>query len=76
MTLTKRKKDILIHFKEPENEINIVKPMTSICREIFKPIKFGDYSIEYDKLADFIRPCFEDLQTDIGKQIASEHMKR
>lgn len=73
MSLTKRNKDIIIHIKDPENEINIIKPMTMICREIFTPIKFGDYSVEYDKIPNFIRPKFEDLQTEIGKSIATNH---
>lgn len=77
MILTKRKKDIIIHIKEPENEINITKPMASICREIFKPIKFGELSIEYDKIPDFIRPNFEDIQSEIGKSIyKQENMER
>lgn len=75
MSLTKRNKDIIINLKVPENEINITKPMASICREIFKPIGFGDLSIEYDKIPNFIRPNFEDLQTDIGKSIAIESAK-
>ena len=75
MSLTKRDKDIIINVKEPENEINIIKPMSSICREIFKPIVFSDLSIEYDKIPDFIRPNFDDIKTDIGKSIAIDSIK-
>lgn len=75
LSLTKRDKDIIINVKEPENEINIVKPMVSICREIFKPISFSDYSIEYDKIPGFIRPNLEDIKTDIGKSIAIKSIK-
>jgi hypothetical protein len=77
MTLIKRNKDVIINIKEPENEINMIKPMTSICREIFKPIKFGEFSLEYDKIPDFIRPKLEDIQTEIGKSIyQKEHVER
>lgn len=78
MRLTKRNKDIIINIKDPENEINITKPMVSVCREIFKPIGFGELSTEYDKIPNFIRPKFENLQTEIGKSIAieSERMDR
>ena len=75
LIFTKRNKDIIIHIKEPENEINITKPMVSIYREFFKPIEFGELSIEYDKISNFIRPKFEDLQTEIGKSIYIESQK-
>ena len=75
MSLTKRDKDIIINVKEPEKEINIIKPMTSICREIFKPIVFDNLSLEYDKIYDFIRPKIEDLKTDIGKSIVIDSIK-
>lgn len=78
MSLIKREKDIIINVKDPLNGIIIIKPMASICREIFKPIEFSDLSIEYDKIPNFIRPNLEDIQTDIGKSIAikSEKMDR
>ena len=75
MSLTKRNNDIIINIKEPENEINIIKPMLPICREIFKPIKFADLSLEYDKIPNFIRPEFANLQTELGKSLASEYNK-
>ena len=53
LILTKRNDDVIINIKD--RGINIVKPMIPICREIFKPIKFGNLSTEYDKIPDFIR---------------------
>ena len=58
MCLTKKNNDIIINIKEPENNINIIKPMDPNCRELFKPIKFSNLSDEYDKIPEFIRPKF------------------
>jgi hypothetical protein len=69
LTLTKREKNIIINLKEPETNKHISKPMDSICREIFKPISWGNLAIEYDKIPNFIRPEFEDLKTEIGKSM-------
>ena len=76
LSLTKRNDEIIICVKEPDTNTNIIKPMASICREIFKPIKFGVLSQEYDKIPDFIRPKFEDIKTEIGKSIALEQYKK
>ena len=64
MCLTKRKNnDIIINITEPENNINIIKPMHPVCRELFKPIRFSDLSHEYDKIPGFIKPNAEDVRT-------------
>jgi hypothetical protein len=76
LSITKRNDEIIVCVKEPDTNTNIIKPMVSICREIFKPIKFGDLSQEYDKIPDFIRPKFEDIKTELGKSLASENMDK
>jgi hypothetical protein len=70
MTLLKREKDIIINIKEQDTNTNIIKPMDSIVREIFKPIKWSNLATEYDKIPEFIRPKFEDIKTDLGRELA------
>lgn len=71
MVLSKRENDIIINVKEPETNTHFIKPMDSIVREIFKPIKWGTLANEYDKIPKFIRPKFEDIKTEIGRELAS-----
>jgi len=73
LSLSKREKDIIINLKEPETDINLIKNMDQIVREIFKPIKFGNLSIEFDKIPKFIYPSIEDIKTDIGKDIIKKY---
>ena len=76
LSITKRNDEIIICIKEPDTNTNIIKPMPSILREIFKPIKFGDLSNEYDKIPDFIRPKLEDIKSELGKSLASENIDK
>lgn len=71
MTLSKREKDIIVNIKEPDTNTQIIKPMDSIVREIFKPIELGNLATEYDKIPKFIRPKFEDIKTELGRELAS-----
>ena len=72
LTLSKRDKDIVILIKEPETNIKIIKPMDLICREIFKPICWGNLGTELDKIPDFVRVNFDDLKTELGKELAKK----
>lgn len=70
LTLSRRDKEIILGISELETNIKIIKLMDSVCREIFKPIMWGNLSTELDKISNFIHPNFDDLQTEIGKEIA------
>lgn len=71
MTLSKRDNEIIMNIKVPHTNTNIIKPMDSIVKEIFKPIKFGNLANEYDKIPGFIRPKFEDIKTNLGRELES-----
>ena len=71
MTLSKREKDIIVNIKEPDTNTQIIKPMNSIVREIFKPIEWRNLATEYDKIPGFIKPKFEDIKTELGRELAS-----
>lgn len=71
MVLSKREKDVIINIKEPDTNTQVIKPMDSIVREIFKPIKWGNLASEYDKIPEFIRPKFEDIKTELGRELAA-----
>lgn len=67
MILSKRENDIIINIEEMDTNLKIIKPMDSIVKQIFKPIKFGNSSIEYDKIPIFIKPKLEDIQTNLDE---------
>lgn len=71
MTLSKREKDIIVNIKEPDTNTQIIKPMNSIVREIFKPIEWENLANEYDKIPGFIKPKFEDIKTELGRELVS-----
>lgn len=72
MALSKRNNEIIINVNEPGTNIHIIKPMDSITREIFKPLHWGILGNEYDKIAEFIRPNFEGIKTDLGSELTSK----
>lgn len=73
MVLSKRENDIIINIKEQDTNKTIIKPMDSIVREIFKPIQWSNLAIEYDKIPKFIGPKFEDIKSEIGKELYSKY---
>ncbi len=54
LSLSKKDKQIIILLKEPETNIKIIKPMDMVCRQIYKPMSWGNLSTELDKIYDFV----------------------
>jgi hypothetical protein len=54
LTLSRRSSQIIIHLKNPILNTYIIKPMDNKIRATFKPIMFGYYSFDYDKIPEFI----------------------
>lgn len=75
MVLTKRKDEIIIYIKDEQKNNTICKTMEPLCREIFRPIDYGDCSIEYDKIPNFIRPKVSNIKTELGKKLYLEFAK-
>lgn len=72
MILSKRDNNIIINIKELETNKSIIKPMDLIIREIFKPIYCSNLSCEYDKIHEFVKPEFEDIQSYIENKLPLE----
>jgi hypothetical protein len=71
MVLSKRDSDVVINIKEPNTNTQVIKPMDLVAREFFKPINWGNSATEYDKIPEFIRPKFEDIKTEQGRELAA-----
>lgn len=52
LTITKKNNDVLLDIKD--EKINISKQMNPYCLKYIKPIDFGESSVEYDEMINFI----------------------
>lgn len=50
----KRDKEIIINISDPDRKFKLITKMNMNLRNFFKPINFGNSSIEYDKIPSFI----------------------
>lgn len=55
MQLTKKNNDIILNIHDPTQDKHIIKLMDPICIKFMKPIYFDKLSVEYDKIATFIK---------------------
>lgn len=75
LTINKKNKEIIIYIRDPQNRINIQKPIKSTDIEIYKPFNLDEFSIEYDKIENFIISKFEYFITDNGKYLINNYEK-